>query len=207
MTGKQDLRYLHASEIRWFSILRIFQYRFIKGIGHGASAVPQNPGNHPGYGIGNDHGSQFSAGQYIIANGNQFIGKIFFHAVVHPFIVPADEHQMVIVPVKLLRLILRESLSGRRKKYDPVPWTFFRQHRFHRIKQRAALHKHASASAINSIIHMMMLIFGKRTRISNRHFHPSGFNRPFDNAVIKKSFYEIRKQGQNIKFHDLHPFQ
>ena len=85
----------------------------VEGIRGCAACISQNAGHHAGYRIADDHGSQFAAGKHVVADRNELICQMFLYPVVHAFIMTADEHQVVVVPLKFLGFVLVKGLSCR----------------------------------------------------------------------------------------------
>ena len=193
MAAHKYLRHFPATIIHRFRVLGIFQNRFIERIACRAARISKDTGHHTGNRIGNNHSAKLSSRKDIVSNGNQFICQVFFHAVVYPLIVSADQNQMVIVAVKLLGFILGKRDPGRRQENHPIPRPLLRKYRFTGFKKRPALHEHSRTAAIDGIIHLMMPAVGKLPRIRHRHLYEPRVQSAFNHALSEECFYKLGK--------------
>ena len=207
MAGEEHFRHMPAPVFHGTGVLGVLEDGLVEGVAGGAPCVAQDAGHHAGHRVSDDHGAQLAAGQDVVANGDEFVCQMFFHPVVYPFIVPADEHQMVIVPVELFRLVLGEGLSCRGKENHPAPGRFLREHRLARLEEGAAHHEHARAAAADGIVHLVVLIVGKIPGIGHAHFKESPFESALDHALVEEGFNEFWKEGENVNFHVSPPIQ
>ena len=119
---------------------------------------------------------------------------MLFDAMIDAFVVPAEEHQMVIVAIQLFCFILREGRAGRRQEDHAVTRAFFRQHMMRSIKKRLAHHQHPSPTSTDRIIDLSMPALSEISGIRHCHLHEAAFQSTFDHALMEEGFYEFWEQ-------------
>ena len=93
ISGKKDLRHLHAPEFRRTGILRIFQQaRRKRFILRGLFAPAQHTRPQPCHSIDYYRCGQHPVGQHIVSDGDFLVHQCFTDTVINPLLVPADKN-------------------------------------------------------------------------------------------------------------------
>ena len=174
-----------------FRILRVFQQGMIKRIIRSTASRSQNAGNHAGNGIGNDHSRHFAACHDEITDGNRFIGQILFYPVIHAFIMTTQQNELVIRS-QLTCLGLIKGRAGRSHE-DDTPPGHIPAHRFYGCKQRACLHQHAAATAVDRIVYHAVPVIDETPGIGHIQLQKPLCPCAANDAMLIKSLYKFRK--------------
>ena len=103
----------------------------------------------------------------------------------------AQQNELVISS-QLTRLGLIKGRAGRSHE-DDTPPGHISAHRFYGCKQRACLHQHATATAINGVIHHAVPVIDKTPGISHIELQESLCPCAADDAMLIESLYKFRK--------------
>lgn len=118
---------------------------------------------------------------------------MLFDAVVDTFVVPAEEHQMVIVAIQLFALSCVKGVPAGDRKITRSRGPFLAAHDA-RHQKRLAHHQHPSPTSTDRVIDLSMPALGEISGIRHRHLHEAAFQSTFDHALMEEGFYEFRKQ-------------
>lgn len=202
VAGEEHVGHAPAPEVGGLCVLGVLEDGLVEGVACGASRIAEDPRHHAGDGVGDDHGAEFAAGQYVVADGDEFVGEVFFHAVVHAFVVAADEDEVVVVAVELLGFVLGEGHARRREEDDPAAGGLLGEDGFARFEEGAAHHEHARAAAADGVVYLAVFVVREIAGIRHGHVDEAGFDRPLDDALMEEGFHKFRKQRQDVDFHD-----
>ena len=149
------LRYLLSVPVLRSGILGIFQQIVMKALCLGGFVVIEHSGYQSRHSVHHDHGSQFSAGENIISDGD-IIGYHFLqYSLINSFVMSAEQYKFLL-PGQFLRLFLGKGCSLRSQidtTHVPVS-----SHRPVCVIHRLCLHQHSGAAAISIIIYFSMLV-------------------------------------------------
>ena len=111
--------------------------------------------------IGHGHRRDLAAGEDEVAERYLLVDALLDEALVHALIVPADEHEMIIIALEALCRLLRVGLSLRGHIYHAAAHPLrLRLYRVEAALERLRHHHAAEAAAVGVIVHLVLLVLG-----------------------------------------------
>ena len=124
-----------------------------------ADGFRQDAGHQTANGVGDCHGSQFSAGKHKIADGNLLIHALVNKPLVNALIVTADQNQVVQLRQPPCILLTEGLAAGGHINGMSVTADFI-LHAAPAAIQRVCLHNRALSAAIGIVVHLVLTVGG-----------------------------------------------
>ena len=204
MPAYQLVRNEPAAEIIRTCILRIFEKPIGKALLLIAFGIGEHAGHEPADAICEYARRYLATRENIVADGYLLIYYLVYYPLVHTFVVPAENDEIVIARGKFSRLRLREHLALRRHIYNSPPTAKINLGRGYRSKAvvyRDGTHEHSLAAAVGSIVHPAVLILGIIADIVRMNLEYARLLRPADYALGEHRFYKLGEKSHYIKAH------
>ena len=170
-----------------------------EGIRPGGFAVAEDAGDQTGHSVHHRYGRRLAAGKDEVSQGKLVVHQIFPHPFIHPFVMPADQHQPAAGSQFHGRFLTERPSLGGQEDHRPLP-RFQRQRRqgpidgFH-------LHDHAATPTVRSVIRHSMFPRSIRPNVVDMNL-----DEPFcaclaDDAAGKGRGEHLGKEGKDVKTH------
>ena len=127
--------------------------------------------------------------------------QVLAHALVHALVAPAQEDQAVAAREARRRGLvegrpLRAEQDGARARRRVVPL-----HRLHRREERRGHQDHPAASAVGSVVHLVVPVRRVLSQIVHAHGDDPAVPRPSQDAARERSLEHGREGGDHVEFH------
>ena len=203
---QQHFRYLPAFPDLRTGILRILQQSVPVAFPDIALRIRQNARYQAADRIGHSHGGKFSACEDKIAERDFLVHTGFQKAFIHAFVMSADQHQMVVIPLKAPRSLLVKRFSLRREvnhSSSAFPGSLHRciQAGF----QGLCHHDTAKTAAIRVVIHLILTVVSIITDLHAVDFKNFFFACTPQNALVQHCVHMLREQRQYVNSHAYMP--
>jgi hypothetical protein len=161
--------------------------------------VSQCAGQESAYRIDDNHGRQFTAGEYIVSDGQFLICQVLTNPIVNPFIAATDQDKPgTACQFPGQPMIKQSTLRCEHQGISPGMSLFGMANG---PCQGFGLHDHAATTAIGAIIHGAVGAFGKVSDIDCLDGYAIAFDGSLDNASHQQGGKHLRKQRKNRKIH------
>ena len=185
--------------------MRITEHSAEERIGQRGFSRAKDIREHTRHGVDDNHCGQFAARQHVVANRNQFVGKVV-NPGVEAFVVSADENNLV-ERGEFLSLSLRENFAAgvgddylARKIFVGLG-----KHVAHGKIDRFGLKHHARAAAEGRIVNLPVLVEGEVAQLSESHVQDIFFDGALDDTFAEDAREHFRKQRDDVNKHERQP--
>lgn len=189
-----------SPEIGWAGVMRSVEQGFRETLIDSGGLIAEDPGEQPGHCVDQQSSREFAAAQDKITYRNLFVDQVGGNAFVDPF-VPATDKQQFRNPAEPAGGLLGEQRSlGRHQDNLPI-MTLFSENCFGGVKDRFGFEQHSLAAAEGTVVDGAMAVIGPLAEVMGMEFEQSGGGGFGDDAVVKGTAEEIRKDGENVELH------
>ena len=199
IAGQQDVGHGLARKNARAGVLGVFEERLGEGVPTRRSRIAQDSGNETGNGVHDDHGSQFSAAQDVVSDGNLVVTEVLGHPFINPFIPSADEDQTG-NPAQVAGDVLREQTSLGSQQQNPGIGAAFSEG-VQSPNNGLGLHDHALSTSERPIVRDLVLVRGIVPNVVYTDLYQTPVYRLAKNALPHGGIEHAGKQGQNVKDH------
>ena len=197
----QHLRHLPAVPYRRAGIVGVFQQAVPVALVDEAAVVRQHPLTEAAHRVHHHQRPQLPAGEYKVADADLLVHDLVQHPLVHPFVVAAEQQQVLPVPGQLRRPLLGEHPALRGEEDDPGAVSQFLTHRLKAAVDGLRLHQHPLAAAVGRIIHPAVLVQRIVPDLPAVDVQLSGPPGPADDALPQHRFTHLREQRCDLNPH------
>ena len=178
----------------------VLQQIVLQGFKLGGFFVAQYAWDKAGNRVDQYHGTQFSAGEHVISDGNVVCDHFLQHSFVNSLVVAAQQDQ-IFFHGKFFhhRLIQHPALGRQIDRSCGFSNLFF--HRLAGTVYRLRLHNHSGAAAVGIIVHPIVFVGGKIPDIRGLQSDAAFFHRFAQDAGVQSLLDHLRKQCQYMKIH------
>ena len=206
VAAAQHLRHRAALPRLGAGILRVLEPAGPMALAGVALGVRQDPRHHAADAVRDDHGAELAAGEHKVADGELLVHARLDEALIHAFIVAADEHELVIVGLELAGLRLRERRPLRGEVDNAAALDGHGAVRERGVKaafERLRHHDLAPAAAVGIVVDLLLPVFGIVADLVAADVEQAARLRPAEDALAEHGAHRVGKEGENVDAHAL----
>src|SRR5688572_4929950 len=198
---QQHVRHLQPGEFGRPGVVRIIEHATGQRLPLHRLFIADHTGNQPADGVDDDQRRQFPAAQHVVADG-QFVGRDQLpHALVHPLVSAAQQHDMR-EPAHPRRFGLPERPTLRRQQYHRVGRPALRTDVLDRARQRLRLHDHPRPAAVRHVVHAAVPIGRVIAQIVHGQVDQPAHDSAADHALCQSREHHPRKNRDDVELDD-----
>ncbi len=199
VAGKEDFGNFPAVEFGRAGVDGRREEAVLEGIRECGGLVAQRTGKQAHDRVGNDRGRQFAAAENVIPYRYLTGDEMFADAVVHAFVVSAQDHDILLAG-ELIGHLLGERLAVGRGEDDLVVASLGLEV-LHQVEHGLDHHHHPGVAAEAVVVHLAVASFAVFTDVVDMDFHEPFVAGALDDGVAQRTLEQLRNNGQDIDSH------